>query len=366
MWESYAKKFGLTLRKVEQDVGERPIVIGRKKLGADEAKQVLEEVAGVQRTLSELARGVDEQRPWMTQGAEQLDGRSMGDWLRSLAVSDAAKRVIRAEFEGRFGAAMERISYLALLAAVKGGGETFWADNEAMRCEQGAGALAEKLANKLGSRIVLGSPVVSIVVGNQRAMITTERQRLQADAVVLTAPPPTWSKINFAPTLPTDLKTQLGVAVKYLAGVKSRFWKEAGLSARGITDGEISMTWEATAGEGDVVLTSLSGGPLAERVRVREPRAREEFYKAELERMLPGFAENVKDGGGRFLDWVGDQWAMGAYSIGAPRRMKAIGPILQEGVDSLHFAGEYANWECMGTMEGALRSGVAVAKRLTR
>jgi len=379
IWASYAAKFGLAQRQVEPDAGERPIVIGRNKLSSDEARRVIEEMTGAQRALSEAASGVDAVRPWMTQvrevGAEQIDGRSMGDWLRSLAVSDLTKRVIRAAFEGRFGVALERMSYLAFLALVKGGGaETFWTDHEAMRCEQGAGALAERLAKELvkgsGAEILLGSPVISVVVGNQGAMVTTEWQRMRADAVVLTAPPSTWSKIHFAPTLPVGLKPQMGVAVKYLAEVKKRFWKEAGLSARGMTDGDISMTWEATVGEGGggAVLACLSGGPAAERIREREPITRAAFYKSEMEKIFTGYAENASegDGGGRFIDWAGDPWAMGAYSIGAPGRMKTVGQTLESGIDCLHFAGEYASFAFAGTMEGALESGVRTARRMMR
>jgi monoamine oxidase len=42
-----------------------------------------------------------------------------------------------------------------------------------------------------------------------------------------------------------------------------------------------------------------------------------------------------------------------------------MGPILREGIDKrLHFAGEHACYAFVGYMEGALNSGVALAKRL--
>jgi len=42
-----------------------------------------------------------------------------------------------------------------------------------------------------------------------------------------------------------------------------------------------------------------------------------------------------------------------------------MGPLLQNGIGGrLHFAGEYACYKFAGYMEGALNSGVAVARRL--
>ena len=49
---------------------------------------------------------------------------------------------------------------------------------------------------------------------------------IEADDVVLAIPPSTWETIHFDPGLPPALTPQMGVNVKYLAGVKKRFWKD--------------------------------------------------------------------------------------------------------------------------------------------
>jgi monoamine oxidase len=43
-----------------------------------------------------------------------------------------------------------------------------------------------------------------------------------------------------------------------------------------------------------------------------------------------------------------------------------MGPLLQEGLGRLHFAGEHSWYAFHGYMEGALQAGVRVAKRLAR
>jgi monoamine oxidase len=43
-----------------------------------------------------------------------------------------------------------------------------------------------------------------------------------------------------------------------------------------------------------------------------------------------------------------------------------LGPILEQGLGRLHFAGEFTCYGFIGYMEGALRSGVMVAERLAK
>jgi monoamine oxidase len=217
----------------------------------------------------------------------------------------------------------------------------------------------------------VGVRVDEIVIGEPDVMVgTADGQRITVDDVVLTVAPSVWRKIRFTPELPAALKPQMGVAVKYLAGVKRAFWKDAGMNAYAATDGDISMCWEGTAGQAGnppseaAVLTCFSGGPAAEHARSREAVDREAAYRAEITQIYPKYPENATSS--RFMDWPGNPWVMAAYSFGAPRQMKTIGPLLYEGIGRLHFAGEYTNWAFPGYMEGALGSGAALAKRLAK
>ena len=67
---------------------------------------------------------------------------------------------------------------------------------------------------------------------------------------------------------------------------------------------------------------------------------------------------------GRFMDWPSDPWTKGSYSVPAPGEVTTIGPLLHKGCGRLHFAGEHTCYAFVGYMEGALNSGIAVAKRL--
>ena len=366
-WLSYGAKFHLELKTIpDDDALESPIMIGGRKLEKEETEKLYKEMDTAFATLNEAARNVDALEPWKTANAESLDARSMGDWFAGIEASHNAKRAIRAEIESNEGVPLERQSYLAFLTMVKAGGvEKYWTDSETVRCMNGNQALAFKLAQKLGDRVRLGEPVVSVTVGDQHVMVTTANgNRFTADDVVLTLPPSTWSDLHISPPLPAELHPQMGPAVKYLSAVKRPFWKDSGLAPDSLTDGDIAMTWDGTAGQagGGNLLVGFSGGPAADHLRSMVPADREAYCRSFLDRIYPQFQENV--GNVRFMNWPSDQWTRAGYTFFAPRQVTTLGPTLQSGVGRLHFAGEYASLGFPGYMEGALSTGVAVARRI--
>jgi monoamine oxidase len=64
------------------------------------------------------------------------------------------------------------------------------------------------------------------------------------------------------------------------------------------------------------------------------------------------------------LDWPGDPSSRASYSCPSPGQVTTLGPILHSGLGHLHFASEHTSYAFAGYMEGALRSGVEVARRL--
>ncbi len=96
----------------------------------------------------------------------------------------------------------------------------------------------------------------------------------------------------------------------------------------------------------------------------RSPNDRERMYADQLNSLQPGFAEAHELT--RFVDWVGRPWSKAGYSFPAPGQIMAQGKTLYEGLGRLHFAGEYASYQFIGYMEGALNSGAAVARRMAR
>jgi monoamine oxidase len=371
-WVNYKEKFGLGFTEIPDypDLNE-PLILEGRTIGKEEAEKIHDEMEKALATLNDAARGINEDEPWKSPNADSLDSSTMSDWLNLITASPITKRAIRAELEANEAVPLERQSYLAFLTMVKGGGlEKYWTDSETCRCTQGNQALAAKLADKLtGFRLHLGKPVKSITHGWSGITVTTPgNETFHADDVVLAVPPSVWKGIHFTPELPSSMQPQMGTAVKFLAEIKTRYWKKEGLSSDSLSDGDVSMTWEGTEGqegENGVEMTCFSGGPAAEHARSRPPVERKAFYEDFLNRVYPGYAANRGESQ-RFMDWPADPFTMAGYSFAGPREIMTNGPIFHQGIDRLHFAGEHTSYKFCGYMEGALNSGVSLARRIAK
>ncbi len=369
-WVAYAKKFGLQFNDVTEDETlHAPVILEGKRLTEKEAKALLEEMDASYKIMNRDAAGIDADQPWRSANAARFDARSAAQWVRALPVSPLCQRAMTAELTADNGNPTARQSYLGNLTQVKGGGvEKYWTESEVYRCRGGNSRLARKLAATIGdSRLRLGTPVREVrIVGDKVSVRDAAGALHEADDVVLAVPPTTWHNIRFSPKLPRALRPQMGVNVKYLAQVKGRFWKKSGLSPDATTDGIVSMTWDGTDNQGSdaegAVLNCFSGGPPAERARQQWARRKDAAYAEALSEIYPAFAQNFVRG--RFMNWPSELWTGGGYSFPAPGQVTTVGPILHSGLGRLHFAGEHACYKFVGYMEGALNSGVAVAKRI--
>ena len=369
-WVAYAQQFGLRFNDVTQNQElQAPIILDGKRLGAREGLALWEELDAAFKLMNADAAGIDAEQPWLSPNARLFDARSSAQWVRALAVSDLCKKAITVQLTADNGNSTTRQSYLGNLAQVKGGGlEKYWTESEVYRCRGGNAALARKLAGAIGGqRLWLSTPVREVRIASDKvSVLDAAGQLFEGDDVILAVPPSTWRHIGFTPRLPRVLRPQMGVNVKYLASVKRRFWAESGLSPDAINDGMVCETWDGTDNQGSdaggAVLISFSGGPPAERARQRWARAKDAAFVEALTEIYPAFRENFVRG--RFMDWPNEMWTGGGYSFPGPKQVTRVGPILHAGLGRLHFAGEHACYRFVGYMEGALNSGVSVARRI--
>ncbi len=372
-WVAYADRFKLEWLDVTEDEGEdigMPILVAGESLDADAANALYEDMQAAYALMNEDARPVNIDEPWKTPDAEKLDQRTTAEWIAALSVPELCKRAITAETAANNGQACEKQSYLGNLAQVAGGGhEKYWSDSEVYRCKGGNQQLALKLAEGIGrDRITLKLPVTDIRQAGEAVVVTCmDKRTIECDDVVLAVPPSTWSRIRFSPELPAALKPQMGSNVKYISHVKSRFWLDNKLSQYCLTDGPVAMTWESTdaqEGDGEFALNAFSGDAGAETCRAWPKDQRDAKYKAELEKIYPGFSQQWV--AARFMDWPSEQWTGGSYSFPAPGEVTRIGPLLNRPHGKLHFAGEHCCYKFVGYMEGALNSGATLARRIAQ
>lgn len=367
-WVAYADKFGLEWLDVSEYDAEYPIILGGKRLTGEEAEALWEEMDNAYTSMNTDSEPIDADQPWLSPNAIELDKRTTKDWLDGLKdLSPMGRLGVAAQLQADNGADPARQSYLGNLAQVKGGGiEKYWTDSEVYRCKGGNQQLATKLAEAIGQdRVITGLPVTAIAPKGSNMVVTAADGRtLECDDVILTVPPSVWRRIDIKPGLGT-LAPQMGVNVKYLVGLKGRFWTKDNLAPDALADGEVNMTWDGTdnqPGDDGAVMVAFSGGPSAVKCMSREGKERDEAYAKELEALYPGYGENfVKS---RMMDWPKDKWAMASYSFPAPGQVTSVGPVMRKGMGRMHFAGEHTCYAFVGYMEGALNSGASLAKRL--
>jgi monoamine oxidase len=368
-WVGYAEKFGLEFLDVteEEDV-DYPILIGGKRLTGEESSKLYEEMEAANQQMNADAEGIDADAPWTSPNAAALDRKSMQEWIDSLSVEDLTRRAISLENAANNGVECASASYLGMLTAVKGGGvEKYWTESEVYRCKGGNQQLALKLAEAIGiDRIVLGLAVSEIAVKGDKVVIScADGRTIECDDVVLATPPPTWKKVAISPSLPGAINPQMGVNVKYLNHLKTKFWIEKKMAPWGFTDGNVVMTWDGTDGQEGIenaALNCFSGGKAASALLAMARDQREAYVKGELEKLFPGFGEQFVQG--RFMDWPNERYTGCGYSFPAPGQVTTVGPLLAKGMGRLHFAGEHCCYKFVGYMEGALNSGASLAKKL--
>jgi len=367
-WNAYAKQFGLQFLDVFEEDLEAPIVLNGKKITAEQSEQLWEEMEKAFNTIVGDAAKVDADAPWRAGGAEALDKRTLGDWINRLNASPLCKTALHTMMMADNGVVTEWQSYLGNLAMVKGGGlEKYWTESEVYRCRGGNQQLAAKLVAAVGApRVLTRMPVRSIAMSDKIGRVTLANGKvLEAEHVLLTAPPSVWNKIAIDPVLPAALAPQMGTNIKYLLSLKSAVWRRSEMGPELLSDGPVSLTWHATDGQkgaGGEAMVAFSGGPPADICREWTAVQRDRNYLAELNKVYRGIPGSFVRS--RFMDWPSDTWSKGSYSFPAPGQVTAQGPTLRYGIGRLHFAGEYTSYAFMGYMEGALHSGAAVAKRI--
>lgn len=369
-FHAYAERFGVNLLPIPNDPdAHAPIMLGGEVLSADKAKALWKEMrAGLAKINSDAERVPDPYAPWKMAGAKDLDRRTTADWIDKLSVSDLCKKAMTVQLTAINGMLPVLQSYLANLAMIKGGGvEKYWTETDALHVEGGNQQLPEEIADEMGpAHCILNHPVKTVTIDDKKVLVTLDDgQKLEGDDVIVTVPISAWKGIKFDPPLPADLTPQMGLNTKFHTVVKTRFWEQNNASPRSLTDGPISLTWEDTGSEpeaGGVCLTLYGGGPTSETAIKWTAAEREANYLAELEKIYPGAREQFVKA--KFINWQADPFVGGSYSFPAPGEVTTFGPRLIEGLGRLHFAGEHCCYAFIGYMEGAMQSGVRLAKRL--
>lgn len=311
--------------------------------------------------------------PWDAPRAEAWDATTVATWrdrvIRTTAGRDAFDAVVRAVF-GTEPAELSLLQFLFYIRAaggfdritsVRGGAQQ-------TRIVDGTQAISQALADDLGDRVHLETPVKRIVQ-NDGVQVIAGGFEVEADYAIVAIPPALAGRIEYEPGLPAkrDALTQrmpMGAVTKCVATYEEPFWRDAGRSGEVVdAEGPVGLVYDdsPSAGETGALVGFLAGD--AAREWADDPEGRRECV---LEAFAEYFGPEASDPVDyEDLAWVNEQYSRGCYvGLFGPGAMTGVAEALREPVGRLHWAGTETATQWCGYMEGAVRSGKRAADEI--
>jgi monoamine oxidase len=343
---------------------------------------LLPEIIAVVAELDQMSTEVPVDAPWDSPRAAEWDGQTLETWVKNNSVTPQFQNeLVPTATRPIFGAEPRELSLLFTLFYIAASGNeqnpgTFernfnTKDGAQMwRFLGGSQLIALRIAQQLGNRVVLSSPVSKITQGKNKVTVDSSRMQVDASRVVVAVPPTLAGRIDYEPDLPfvRDQLTQRlpqGTLTKVTAIYDRAFWRDDGLTGQAVsTDGFVSATFDDSP---------ESGSPGVIFGFVGADRARDFTRLSEADRrqaILDQFKLLFGDKGGSPTGYLETFWAAEAWSRGCPVGIAgtglytAYGPELREPVGRIHWAGTETSTYWNGYMDGAVRSAERAASEV--
>ena len=346
---------------------------------------VLADLAQGMARFTRLANRTDLERPWATPGAERLDAQTFETWIRRNLRTRVGRAYFRVACEAVWAAEAADVSLLHALFYARSNAdlETLLAVDRGAQQDRVVGGsvrVAEAMAASLGDRVVLGSAVRRIEQGGPGGEVrvsTRDGRTFTGDHVVVTLPPTLAGRLEYDPPLPSwrDQLTQrmpAGSVIKAFAVYDEPFWRRAGLNGQAASDtGPVKVVFDnsppsADGADGEPGPGVLMGFFEGHEARLWARCAEDERREAMVGCLVRYFGRRAAEPTAYLeRDWMAEEITRGFYGAHfAPGVWTSYGEAWREPVGRIHWAGAECAPEWNGYMEGAVRSGEAVAAAL--
>ncbi|WP_437670506.1 flavin monoamine oxidase family protein [Sorangium sp. So ce131] len=330
-----------------------------------------EELAKLYAALDGMAAELPLDAPWNAPRAAEYDNQSMFAWLRENTATHWGMRMIERAINFTYGVEPEDISLLAFLAQIRGCGSVdqlmpVSAEGNDKVVVGGAQRISIKMAEELGDRVILGSPVTRIVDEPSRPVVVeTDRLAIEAERVIVAMMPADTRRIKFEPDLPAARSGLVarwkGVAdYKVHVVYKTSFWRDLGMSGTALGDGKaIDFAFDASplSGTPGVLVAFGAGEELPSDLETR--------HHAVTEDLANLFGKDAKNTTGFIeTDWLSEKWSSGCASALRTGVLTSFGQTLREPSGRIHWSGTDTSPIWSNFMEGAVRSGERVASEV--
>jgi monoamine oxidase len=339
---------------------------------------VLKDLPGLLK-LDAMAREVPVQAPWRARHARAWDRQTLADFRRTALSTENGRRLFDIIVRSVWGQEPGELSLLYALAYVAAAGNartpgsvlrlaTTAGGAQEERFAGGSQLIAERVAQRLGRRVLLNAPVQRIVQHAGGVSVIARGVRVEAGRAIVALPPVLADRIRFSPGLPADRRAFLramrpGAYVKVQALYERPFWRDAGLTAQVQSDaGPAASTFDNSPPDASKgVILGFVAADAAKAWRRLAPAARRAAFIDELAGFLGDGARSPVD----YLekDWSQERWTRGC-PVGAlpPGVLAKHGPGLRAPSGLVHWAGTETADYWMGYMDGAVRAGERAAR----
>lgn len=357
--------------------GERLIVIGGIPVRESEFSPTPEEVADLDQAiagLDALARTIPVEAPWDAPDAASLDSMTMAQWLEANTTTDAARDEIGGAIATTLSASPDQLSLLYFAFYIASAGsyhllEDIAGGAQETRMVGGTQQMSSKMAEQLGGRVRLGSPVESIEQREDRVIITTRRATVAARRVIVAMMPSDCKRLQVVPELPRARRDLIdgwtaSSGFKAHAVYDTPFWRADDLNGQGINinilgDTIVEVTFDNSPRDG-------SSGILLAFVNIdNAPNGAEARKAAVIDDLVGMFGEQAANP----RDYVEQDWSRETFTSGCvsplrPGFLSTHGPELRRPAGFIHWAGTETSTIWTGYMEGAIRSGKRAAREV--
>ncbi len=323
-------------------------------------------------TLTQMSEEVPLDAPWTAPHAREWDAQTMQSWMDANMTLDGAKARMALAIEAVYAVEPHDLSLLHMLFYAKSGNGLLTLVSTEGGAQQdhfdgGAQSVAIRVAEQLGERVRLSSPVRRIVQDGSGVEMEGDGFSVRGSRCVVTVPPALAGRIEYRPAMPAlrDQLTQrapMGSVIKVQVVYERPFWRDEGLSGRVVSDmGPVRISFDNTPRKGSpgVLVTFIEGGDGRRYSCVGTDERRRFVLECLTAYFGPKAAKPLE-----YVerDWCAEEYSRGCYGAVFPAgTWVGCGSAIREPVGRIHWAGTETAEVNAGYIDGAVRSGERVA-----
>uniref|UniRef100_V5H5I5 Amine oxidase n=2 Tax=Ixodes ricinus TaxID=34613 RepID=V5H5I5_IXORI len=332
------------------------------------------------RKLDQMGEEIPADAPWDAPHAEEWDRMTFQDFIDKTCWTRVGKvfaqffigiNVTSEAYEASllwFLWYVKQCGGVKRIISVKNGGQE-------RKLKGGMMQVSLRMAESLGDRVKLRSPVTAVAQETDHVVVTTQDgQRYKGSHVIMAMSPTIQMKMHYSPPLP-PLRNQLlqrmplGSVWKCLVYYKEPFWRKKGYSGSMLftlaEDCPVVYTIDDTKPDGSypAIIGFLPANKARTLLKLTPEQRKQMIIKSYAEALKT--EEALHPIHYEEFNWAGEQYSGGCYtSMMPPGLLTTFRSVLRDPIGRLFFAGTETATEWSGYINGGIQAGERAAREV--